>query len=75
MNQRSDVARLRAQIEREHAACVWVLTGLSSGNVRHAFITRRMGHMDSAYRGLAQLIGEEQASEVLCETFERTLQS
>ena len=70
----SDVARLRAQIEQEHAACVWALTGLSSGNVQHAFITRRMGHMDIAYRGLSQIIGEEQATEVLCETFERTPQ-
>lgn len=70
----SDIARLRVQIEQEHAACVWALTGLSSGNVQHAFITRRMGHMDIAYRGLSQIIGEEQATEVLCETFERTPQ-
>lgn len=66
----SIVARLRAQIEQEHAASVWALTGLSSGNAQHAFITRRMGHLDIAYQGLAQVIGEEQAIEVLCEVFD-----
>lgn len=66
----SIVARLRTQIEQEYQASVWALTGLSSGSLQHAFITRRMQHMDIACRGLAQIIGEEQATEVLCEVFD-----
>ena len=66
----SIVARLRTQIEQEHQASVCALTGLSSGSIQHAFITRRMGHIDVAYKGLAQVIGEEQATEVLCEVFD-----
>lgn len=72
MNQQSEVARLRARIEQEHAASVWALTGLSSGSIQHAFITRRMGHLDLACQGLARIIGEEQAIEVLCEVFDGT---
>ena len=66
----SIVARLRTQIEQEHQASVWALTGLSSGSTQHAFITRRMGHIDLAYKGLAQIVGEKQATEVLCEVFD-----
>lgn len=66
----SIVARLRVQIEQEHQASVWALTGLSSGSTQHAFITRRMKHLDLAYEGLAQIIGEERAIEVLCEVFD-----
>ena len=70
MEQKSEVARLRTQIEQEYQASVWALTGLSSGSLQHAFITRRMQHMDIAYQGLARIIGEEQATEVLCEVFD-----
>lgn len=66
----SIVASLRAQIELEYQASMWALTGLSSGSLQHAFITRRMHHMDIAYQELAQIIGEERATEVLCEVFD-----
>ena len=66
----SIVARLRTQIEQEYESSMWALTGLSSGSLQHAFITRRMGHIDVAYKGLVQVMGEEQATEVLCEVFE-----
>lgn len=72
MNQQSEVARLRARIEQEHAASVWALTGLASGALRHNFIQRRLEHMGVAQQSLARLIGEEQATALLCEVFERT---
>ncbi len=66
----SEIARLRAQLEQEHAASVWALTGLSSGTAQHAFITARFRRMDACHQRLSELVGEEQATEVLCEVFD-----
>lgn len=66
----SEVARLRAQIEAEHQACLLALHGLSSGNARHAFISKRMSNMDASYKGLEKILGEEQATDMLCEIFD-----
>ena len=73
MDQQSEVARLRAQIEQEHAASVWALTGLAVGAARHLFIQRRLDRMDVAHAQLSHLLGEEQATKLLCDVFERTL--
>ena len=66
----SEIARLRRQMELAHEASVWALSGLSSGTAQHAFISARMRHMDSCYQHLSQLVGEEQAIDVLCEVFD-----
>jgi hypothetical protein len=68
----SEVARFRAQIETEHQACMLALYGLSSGNAQHAFISKRMRNMDASYKGLEKIIGEEQATDILCEVFNTT---
>lgn len=68
----SEIAQLRQQIEVEHASAVWALSGLTSGAAQHAFISRRMRHMEISYQGLKQLVGEEEAVEVLCEVFEKS---
>ena len=68
----SEVAQLRAQIEAEHQAMVWALTGLSEGNTQHAFISRRMGHTEIAYKGLRRLVGDEQATSIMCEVWENS---
>lgn len=67
----SEVARLRARIEREHAASVWALSGLAAGNARHDFINARLERMERSHERLSELIGEEQATAILCEVFER----
>ena len=67
----SEIARLRAQLEREHEASVWALTGLASGTAQHAFITARFRRMDTYHKQLSELVGEEQATDVLCEIFDR----
>ena len=69
----SEIARLRAQLEREHEASVWALTGLASGAAQHAFITARFRRMDAYHQQLSKLVGEEQATDVLCEIFDRKL--
>jgi hypothetical protein len=69
---KSEVARLRVHIEAEHQACVSALYGLSSGTLQHAFIDRRMHHMDRSVKRLDKLIGEEQTTGILCEVFDKT---
>ena len=68
----SEVARLRAQIEAEHEAMVWAMTGLRDGNTKHAYISRRMGHLEITQKGLSKLVGEEAAMEIICEVWEKT---
>ncbi len=72
MENKSEVARLRAQIEQEHAASVWALSGLAEGTARHNFIQRRLEHIGIAHAGLIQLLGEERATALVCEIFDRT---
>lgn len=68
----SEIARLRKQIESEYAASVWALTGLAAGSTQHAFINARLERMDASFRRLSELVGEEQATEVLCQVFDGT---
>jgi hypothetical protein len=68
----SEIARLREQIENEHAAACWALSGLASGNVQHAFIQRRMRHLEISYQGLANVIGEKAATQYMCDVFEKS---
>ncbi len=69
----SEIARLRAQLEQEHAASVWALTGLASGTAQHAFITARSRRMDVCHQQLSKLVGEEQATEELCRVFDKKI--
>ena len=68
----NEIAYLRERIECEHAASVWALTGLATGNAQHTFITARLRRMDGYYERLSSLVGEDAATEVLCEVFDRT---
>jgi hypothetical protein len=66
----SEVARLRESILLESQASWWALYGLSSGNAQHEFITARLKKMGEYHGRLATLVGEESATEYLCEAFE-----
>lgn len=68
----SEVAHLRQQIEQEHTACVWALHGLATGTAQHQFIQRRFKHIDIAHQGLIKLLGEEQATTIVCDIFDKT---
>jgi hypothetical protein len=57
----SEVARLRAQIEREYAAACNGLYGLSAGSARHDFIQKRMANAQVYGAQLIKQIGEEAA--------------
>lgn len=66
----SEIARLRTRLEQEHAASVQALTGLTSGAAQHAFISARLRRMDIYYQRLSELIGSEQATNLLCKIFD-----
>ena len=70
MDNQSEVARLREQIAVEHRAMVWALEGLREGNIQHAYITRRMGHMEIAYKSLEKIVGEDEAIDIVNEVWE-----
>ena len=66
----SEVARLMEQINLECRASWWALKGLASGTAQHRFITARLRKMDRYYGKLAHMVGEEQATDILCTAFE-----
>ncbi len=56
--QRSEVARLLAQISAEYEAAQRGLSGLSCGSSQHAFITARMENMGQLHTQLQSLVGD-----------------
>jgi hypothetical protein len=56
--QRSEVARLLAQISAEYEAAQRGLTGLSLGSSKHEFITARMENMGQLHAELRNLVGD-----------------
>jgi hypothetical protein len=56
--QRSEVARLLAQISAEYEAAQRGLTGLSLGSSKHEFITARMENMGQLHAELRDLVGD-----------------
>ena len=57
--QRSEVARLLAQISAEYESAQRGLTGLAYGTSQHAFITARMEHMGRLHNELQSLVGDQ----------------
>jgi hypothetical protein len=70
MSNQSEVARLRQRIADECQASWWALHGLSSGTAQHEFIHARFQHMEKCHGSLRELVGEEQATNVLCEVWD-----
>ena len=67
---KSEIARLREQIDLECRASWAALTAFRSGAAQHRFITARLRKMDAYHGQLATLVGEEAATTYLCEAFE-----
>jgi hypothetical protein len=68
----SEVALLREQIRREHEAACWARTGLTSGNLQHRFINRRMQRIDAHHGRLATLVGEQESIHIVNQVFEQS---
>lgn len=66
--QRSEVARLLAQISAEYQAAQSGLSGLSSGVARHDFISARTENIGKCHEDLTELVGSEQAISFIAQT-------
>lgn len=67
----SRIARLRQCIERDCEASWLALYGLASGCAQHEVISARLRRMDASHQSLSELIGDEQATEIVCEIYNR----
>jgi hypothetical protein len=63
----SEVARLMQQIALEYQAAQRALESVAM-TAQHAFITKRMENMSSIRDELAQHVGEDAATRMLCES-------
>lgn len=55
---KSEVARLLAQISAEYEAAQRGMSGLAYGSAKHAFITARMENMGQLHSQLQGIVGE-----------------
>lgn len=56
--QRSEIARMLAQISDEYQAAQRGLFGLAAGSSRHDFITKRMETIGQLHEELHELVGD-----------------
>jgi hypothetical protein len=68
--QKSEVARLKAEIELNSAAARYAMHGSTLGTAKHPFITRRMECMGEAHNKLAERIGDKRADKILIQAME-----
>jgi HAMP domain-containing protein len=66
----SEVAYIRAQIQAEQESAHRALHSLAYGTAQHPFITARMERIGALHGALKEIVGEEQAAQILCETLE-----
>ena len=65
---KSEVARLREQIQAEYQAAQQGLSGLASGTARHDFITARTEHIGALHEKLAEIVGADEAIALIANT-------
>lgn len=65
----SEIARLRQQIDLEFESLQRGLYGFASGSARHEFIRARMDSVGNYHSKLKELIGEEEAVQILCDSY------
>ena len=65
----SEIARLRAQIEREYEAAQ-MCKATAFGVAKHTFITARLERIGVHQAELARLVGEEESMAIVCTIFE-----
>lgn len=66
----SEVAQIREQIEREHEAACFALTGPAIGTAQHWFISRRMKRIGDYQTRLSALVGEQASMEIVIQVME-----
>ena len=68
---KSEVARIKRQIELEYEAAQRGMYGFATGAGKHAFITARMENMGRCHEQLVTLVGEREATKVLAQALEQ----
>ena len=69
-NSESEIVRLSQQFAREFQAAQMAAKGLVVGSARHEFITKRMENMENIRRELAQVVGDQAATEAMVRLLE-----
>ncbi len=70
-NNKSEVARIKHQIELEYEAAQRGMRGFAAGAGKHEFITARMENMGRCHEKLIALVGEREATKALAEALEQ----
>jgi hypothetical protein len=65
---KSEVARLRHQIDLAYEAAQRGLVGLASGAASHAFINAKMENIGVLHEELIELVGPDEALQILTAT-------
>jgi hypothetical protein len=70
MTGHSEIARMRQHIATEYLSAQLGLFGLAEGTTRHSFITTKMERMGESLETLAEMMGKEQAIQIVAETLQ-----
>jgi alcohol dehydrogenase class IV len=73
MQERSEVALLKARIAAEAQAAYQGMHGLANGVLRHRFIAAHMQRMERRYDQLEQLVGSNGATHYLIEVMDQNM--
>lgn len=71
---RSEVAQLRQQIELELTSMRHGLHSFASGTARHSFIHARMERVGTCQDVLAQYLGEQAATQIVCQMYTHSME-
>ena len=70
---RSEIARIRQQIELESAAMRLALFGFATA-ARHEFISQKYDAIGKCQEKLRTLVGEEEATEITVQTYNHVME-
>jgi hypothetical protein len=70
MQNRSEVAAIRARVDQDVQAINALMFGFAEGTARHAFINKRMECIQSYHEELEPVVGDQVAIEIICDALE-----
>lgn len=65
---KSEITRIRQEIQDEYEAAQRGLSGFASGTARHNFITARTENIGALHEQLVELVGPDQAIAIVAST-------
>ncbi len=70
MTGQSEIAHMRQQIAAEYLSAQLGFSGLAEGTTLHSFITTKMERMGASFDTLSQMMGKEQAIQIVADTLQ-----